>query len=73
MGKLRYNTSMKEKQQPYWADSLRDRIDEKDELPVEMRDALITAVTIVDFPGRVVHSIQNKIKERFLPKDPLSK
>jgi len=63
---------MNEKSRPYWADSLRDAIENTD-LPVEARDVLISAVTIADLPAKTVYLAEKKIKARFSPKDPLSK
>ena len=64
---------MSERQQSYWADSWRDKIDETDGLPIAMKDALITAVTLVDNPGQIVPIIKETIKGKSSPKDPLSK
>jgi hypothetical protein len=60
---------MNEKSRSYWADSLRDTIEDTD-LSVETRDVLITAVTIVDIPAKVVYLAEKKIKEKFSQKDP---
>lgn len=63
---------MNEKSRPYWADSLRDTIEDTD-LSVEARDVLISAVTIVDLPAKIVYLAEKKIKEKFSLKGPLSK